>query len=231
MRPRLQVLDAPLVTSIVDEAKRLLDEVGMEIRGAEMRARLLDHGLPTTPDGRVRFPPDVVDRAIASAPGSFRLYDRDGVERADLGGRPRSFRARLERSARPRPSDGRGQAREHDRLRGVRPPGRRPRPPGLPRHRVLDERRHRGPGLRRLAPVPRPDELEATRRLRRVHRARRRADGRDDGAVPARPGGPHRPPDVDLHRHRDRQLPVQRGLVPEPASTASRRASRWRSCR
>ena len=53
MRPRLQVLEPPLITSIVDEAKRLLDEVGMEIRGKELRARLLDHGLPTTPDGRV----------------------------------------------------------------------------------------------------------------------------------------------------------------------------------
>jgi trimethylamine--corrinoid protein Co-methyltransferase len=85
MRPRLQVLEPPLITSIVDEAKRLLDEVGMEIRGPGMRARLLEHGLPTTPEGRVRFPRDVVDRAIASAPASFRLFDRDGTEAADLG--------------------------------------------------------------------------------------------------------------------------------------------------
>ena len=50
----------------------------------------------------------------------------------------------------------------------------------------------------------------------RVHRARRAAHGRDDAALPARPGRPDRPPDVDLHDHRDRQLPVQRGLLPEP---------------
>jgi trimethylamine--corrinoid protein Co-methyltransferase len=86
MRPRLQVLEPPLISSIVDEAKRLLDEVGMEIRGAKMRERLLEEGLPTTADGRVRFPPDVVDRAIESAPSSFKLFDRDGIERADLGG-------------------------------------------------------------------------------------------------------------------------------------------------
>ena len=86
MRPRLQVLEPTLLSSIVDEAKRLLDEVGMEIRGPKMRERLLAEGLPTTPEGRVRFPPEVVDRAIASAPSSFRLYDRDGIERADLGG-------------------------------------------------------------------------------------------------------------------------------------------------
>ena len=67
MRPRLQVLEPALLSSIVDEAKRLLDEVGMEIRGAKMRERLLEAGLPTTPAGRVRFPPDVVDRAIGRA--------------------------------------------------------------------------------------------------------------------------------------------------------------------
>ena len=86
MRPRLQVLEPSLIHSIVDEAKRLLDEVGMEIRGKGMRERLLAHGLPTTPDGRVRFPRDVVEHAIESAPSSFKLFDRDGTEAADLGG-------------------------------------------------------------------------------------------------------------------------------------------------
>jgi trimethylamine--corrinoid protein Co-methyltransferase len=86
MRPRLQVLEPPLIASIVDEAKRLLDEVGMEIRGVRLRERLLAEGLPTTADGRVRFPPDVVERAIAAAPSAFKLFDRDGTEHADIGG-------------------------------------------------------------------------------------------------------------------------------------------------
>ena len=86
MRPRLRVLEAPLVESIVDEAKRLLAEVGMEVRGKVMRQRLLDHGLPLAADGRVLFPREVVEAAIASAPSSFILYDRDGNPHADLGG-------------------------------------------------------------------------------------------------------------------------------------------------
>jgi trimethylamine--corrinoid protein Co-methyltransferase len=62
-------------------------ETGMEIRGPRMRQRLLDHGLKTTPDGvRILFPPDVVDRALQSAPKSFTLYDRDGAPHAELGG-------------------------------------------------------------------------------------------------------------------------------------------------
>ena len=87
MRPRVQVLEPELVTSIVEEAKRLLAEVGMEIRGPELRRRLLDHGLPADPaTGRIRFPRDVVEAAITSAPSSFVLHDRDGNPHADLGG-------------------------------------------------------------------------------------------------------------------------------------------------
>ena len=60
--------------------------VGMEIRGPVLRQRLLDAGLPADPGGRVLFPRDVVERAIATAPSSFVLYDRDGKPHADLGG-------------------------------------------------------------------------------------------------------------------------------------------------
>ncbi len=87
MRPTLTVLDDALIDRIVDEAKRVLAEDGMEIRGPEMRRRLLDHGLPTDASGaRILFPPDVVDRAIASAPTSFWLHDRAGDPHADIGG-------------------------------------------------------------------------------------------------------------------------------------------------
>ncbi len=87
MRPTLRVLSDDLIARIVDEALRVLAETGMEIRGAEMRRRLLEAGLPLDATGqRVLFPRDVVERAIASAPSSFWLYDRDGNPHADLGG-------------------------------------------------------------------------------------------------------------------------------------------------
>jgi trimethylamine--corrinoid protein Co-methyltransferase len=87
MRPSLNILGDELTGRIVDEAKRVLAEVGMEIRGPEMRRRLIEHGLPTNATGeRVLFPRDVVEAAIESAPGSFTLYDRDGAPHADLGG-------------------------------------------------------------------------------------------------------------------------------------------------
>ena len=86
MRPSLNILDDELIERIVDEAKRVLVEVGMEIRGPEMRRRLVEAGLPQTEAGRILFPRDVVERAIAGAPSSFVLYDRDGAPHADLGG-------------------------------------------------------------------------------------------------------------------------------------------------
>nr|MBA2300346.1 trimethylamine methyltransferase family protein [Chloroflexota bacterium] len=62
MRPSLNILDAELTGRIVDEAKRVLAEVGMEIRGPEMRRRLLEAGLPTNAAGdRVLFPRSVVE--------------------------------------------------------------------------------------------------------------------------------------------------------------------------
>jgi trimethylamine--corrinoid protein Co-methyltransferase len=87
MRPSLSILSDDLVSRILDEAFHVLAETGMEIRGAALRARLLDAGLPLDARGeRVLFPRDVVERAIASAPRSFTLFDREGRPHADLGG-------------------------------------------------------------------------------------------------------------------------------------------------
>jgi len=87
MRPTLRVLEPELVGRIVDEALRVLATTGMEIRGAELRRRLLEHGLPMDAAGeRVLFPRDIVEAAIASAPRSFVLNDRDGQPHADIGG-------------------------------------------------------------------------------------------------------------------------------------------------
>jgi trimethylamine---corrinoid protein Co-methyltransferase len=87
VRPGLRILDEELIERIVDEAKRVLAEVGMEIRGPEMKRRLQEHGLPLDHSGtRVLFPRDVVEKALDTAPTSFTLYDREGNPHAELGG-------------------------------------------------------------------------------------------------------------------------------------------------
>jgi trimethylamine---corrinoid protein Co-methyltransferase len=65
MRPTLNVISPDLCARVIAEAKRILAETGMDI---------------------VLFPPEVVERAIATAPKSFTLYNRDGEPHAELGG-------------------------------------------------------------------------------------------------------------------------------------------------
>ncbi|MBW2494637.1 MAG: trimethylamine methyltransferase family protein, partial [Deltaproteobacteria bacterium] len=87
MRPTLQTLSPDLIEQVLDETKRILAEIGMEIRGPEMRQRLLDYGLKTDASGeRILFPAHEVDKAIASCPKSITLYNRDGAPHAELGG-------------------------------------------------------------------------------------------------------------------------------------------------
>ena len=86
MRPGLNILEPELIGRVVDEAKRVLAEHGFEIRGAEMRRRLVEAGCPQREDGRILFPREIVEEAIRTAPSSFRLFDRAGLERADIGG-------------------------------------------------------------------------------------------------------------------------------------------------
>ncbi len=87
MRPTLSVLSDEQIKSILDEAKRLMAEVGMEIRGKSMKQRMLDSGLKTDKSGkRILFPVDVVDKAIADAPSSFTLFNRDGNPYTEIGG-------------------------------------------------------------------------------------------------------------------------------------------------
>jgi len=87
MRPTLSVLSDVHINNILDEAKRLMAEVGMEIRGPEMKQRLQDHGLKTDESGkRILFPADIVERAIADAPSSFTLFNRDGDAYTEIGG-------------------------------------------------------------------------------------------------------------------------------------------------
>lgn len=90
MRPSLRIVPDHLLHQILAEAKRILAEIGIEVRGPRLKQRLLDQGLKaadTVGDGeRLLFPSDVVDWAIAQTPKAFILYTRDGQPHATLGG-------------------------------------------------------------------------------------------------------------------------------------------------
>ena len=87
MRPTIQMIINDIIEQVIDEAKRILAETGMEIRGQALRERLLARGLPLDASGqRVLFPRPIVEQALADAPASFTLYDRDGAPYAEIGG-------------------------------------------------------------------------------------------------------------------------------------------------
>jgi trimethylamine---corrinoid protein Co-methyltransferase len=87
MRPSLSVVEPALVQRIVDEALTVLERVGVHIDDARALARLATLGLAVDKaSGRVTFPRAVVERALATAPASLTLHDRDGTPSAVLEG-------------------------------------------------------------------------------------------------------------------------------------------------
>jgi trimethylamine--corrinoid protein Co-methyltransferase len=86
VRPSLRLLEDDQFDAVLDEALRILAEVGIRVAGKGMRERLLDAGFQADgPRGRVLFPPDRVRSAIGTTPRSFMLFDRDGQPYAELG--------------------------------------------------------------------------------------------------------------------------------------------------
>ncbi len=87
MRPSLNVLTKTQIIEILHQAKRILAEIGIDVRGANLRHRLLQHRIRSdAASGRLLFPPEVVDQAIDDAPAAITLYDRAGYAHATLGG-------------------------------------------------------------------------------------------------------------------------------------------------
>lgn len=87
MQPKLRFLEIELIDRIVDEARTVLAEIGIEVEDDVANALLADHGASTEGgDGRVRITPDLVDRAVQTAPSSFQLFDVLGKDTHDFSG-------------------------------------------------------------------------------------------------------------------------------------------------
>src|SRR6185436_6762894 len=86
MRPHLRVLEPSVVERIVDEALSTLERHGTLIEDPHAREKLAALGLTAGDDSRVRFPRATVEKALASAPSSIELHDRDGNPYATLEG-------------------------------------------------------------------------------------------------------------------------------------------------
>jgi trimethylamine--corrinoid protein Co-methyltransferase len=87
MRPILKLLTPELMARITGEAKTVLAEIGVEIHNPAVLKLFADHGCRSDAEKqRVFIPEDLIDRALKTAPGSFKLYDVNGGQTHDLGG-------------------------------------------------------------------------------------------------------------------------------------------------
>lgn len=87
MKPFVRFLGDELVERIVAEARRILCKLGVEIHNGGVVAMLADHGARVDAEKkRVVLTDEIIDRALAAAPGSFKLYDALGRETHDFSG-------------------------------------------------------------------------------------------------------------------------------------------------
>jgi trimethylamine--corrinoid protein Co-methyltransferase len=86
MRPTLRLLEDELIEKIISEAREVLCKLGVEIHNKPVLAMLADHGARVNEEKRrVRLTNKIIDKALGTAPHSFKLYDVLGNETHDFG--------------------------------------------------------------------------------------------------------------------------------------------------
>jgi trimethylamine--corrinoid protein Co-methyltransferase len=76
----MRMLSDSQLEKIYSSILRVLEQQGSIVNNDEARKLLLDNGAKETNDGKILIPASMVKAAVASAPKSFTLYDRDGDE-------------------------------------------------------------------------------------------------------------------------------------------------------
>jgi len=87
MRPVVKFLDKNLIEQIISEAAGILCTLGVELHNKEVLSVLSDHGAKVDMDKfHVNFTEEIIEKALQTAPGSFKLYDVNGNETHDFSG-------------------------------------------------------------------------------------------------------------------------------------------------
>ncbi len=80
-RPGLRYLEDNLIEQILDEACRILDQLGIEIKNPNIIKLLCDHGARYVESkNRLFLPKALIDKALSTVPPEFRLYDQNGKQ-------------------------------------------------------------------------------------------------------------------------------------------------------
>lgn len=87
MRPTLRLLEDELMSRIIAEAREVLCKLGVDIHNLSVLRLLADHGACVDEDHwHARLTEDVIDKALATVPHSFKLYDVLGNETHNFQG-------------------------------------------------------------------------------------------------------------------------------------------------
>jgi trimethylamine--corrinoid protein Co-methyltransferase len=83
----MEILEPALVSRIVDEALSVLEKTGVLVENPHAFKRLVEIGLTGNEEThRITFPRKALEEALATAPSSLTLHDRDGNPAATLEG-------------------------------------------------------------------------------------------------------------------------------------------------
>jgi trimethylamine--corrinoid protein Co-methyltransferase len=85
IRPKIRVLDKSHKELILNEAKSILEKLGVFIENAEAKELLKKKGVPYEGE-RFFIPSDLVDASLNTTPSEIKLYDREGNESLELKG-------------------------------------------------------------------------------------------------------------------------------------------------
>ena len=85
LRPKISLLDNDRKRLIFDEAKNILESLGVFIENAEAEQLLTEQGVESK-EHRYFIPADLVDSCLSSPPKRITLFDREGKEHLKLEG-------------------------------------------------------------------------------------------------------------------------------------------------
>ena len=89
--PRLTVLSQENKEKLYGSALEIMENTGMQVQHEDALKLLTDAGCKVGGDGMIRVPASLVEQARKTVPNNITLYDREGNQAMNLGGRRAYF--------------------------------------------------------------------------------------------------------------------------------------------
>ena len=85
LRPKVQVLDEDYKTKVYNEAKEILENLGIFLENEEAKELFNKEGVAHE-GSRYFIPSDLIEKSLKTVPSEIKLFDREGKERITLAG-------------------------------------------------------------------------------------------------------------------------------------------------